>query len=221
MQNIIIEISKYWEMLAVTSLLPAISLIALTLRRDIMKGRTKILFMVLGLGLLSYAIYDDIAHHIDDIGYIELVVVSISALLTYTVLSFAHKHTENSSDVKAIALAEFIHSLLDGAVIGMAYFVNPLLGWGTALAIITHEAPKILGTVVVIRSLTNNIWEAVKYSAICQAGVPLASVLLYTFGKSVSEEWGHRLELAATATLVVIILRVAYHSFVHRGHSHD
>ncbi len=216
-----LELSKYWEMLAITSVLPFASLLALFLRRDTMKGPVRVVFMVTGLVLLSYAIYDDFSHHMDDIGYVELAVVAASAILTYVVLSFAHKHTENKSDVKGIALAEFIHSLLDGAVIGMAYFVNPLLGWGTALAIITHEAPKILGTVVIIRSLTSNMWDAVKYSAICQAGVPLAAVLFYTFGKSMSEEWGHRLELAATATLVVIILRVAYHSLVHRGHSHN
>ena len=43
MVNIFVELSKYWEMLAVTSLLPFASLIALLLRRDIMKGKVKIL----------------------------------------------------------------------------------------------------------------------------------------------------------------------------------
>jgi len=219
MEGLIMELSRYWEMLAVTSILPFASLIALMLRRDIMKGKVKMIFMLFGLAMLTYAICMDLSDHMNEIGYTEVVVASGAALITYLVLSFAHKHNEEKADVKGIALAEFVHSLLDGAVIGMAYFVNPLLGWGTALAIITHEAPKILGTVVLIRSLTTNLWDAVKYSALCQAGVPLAAVLFYTFGKSVSEEWGHRLEIAATATLIVIICRVAYHSFTHRGHN--
>lgn len=214
-------VNHYWQMLVITSLLPAASLIALLLRKDFLKGKVKIFFLFLGLLLLSYAIYEDVSHHWQEIGLLELVSAGGAAIITYLILSFAHKHTHGDGDVKAIAIAEFFHSCLDGAVIGMAYLVNPLLGYGTALAIITHEAPKIIGTVVLIRSMTKNMWDAVKYSALCQAGVPLVATLIFTFGKNIEGEWTHAVEFAAMATLVVIIMRVALHMYTHRGHAHD
>lgn len=219
--NTITGLSKFWEMLIVTSLLPFLAVFALLLRRNIVTGKVKLVMLVLGLCLLSYAVFEAISDHAKEIGTTEIIIASIAAIITYFILSFGHKHTLKDGDVKGIALAEFFHSLMDGLVIGAAYLVNPLLGWGTALAIATHELPKILGTVILIRSLTNNVWDAVKYSAFCQAGVPLSAAFVYTFGKNIGGEWTHVVELSALATLAVIIIRVFYHSFTHRGHSHN
>ncbi len=215
------NLPKYWEMFALTMLLPAASLFALLLRRDLLKGKVKYFFLILGLGLLSYAIFNDVIHHADDIGVLEISFAAVAAIITYLILSFAHKHTEEKSDVRGIAIAEFFHSCLDGAIIGMAYFVNPLLGYGTFLAIATHEAPKIFGTVILIRSLTKNIWDAIKYSMLCQAGVPLVATFVYVFGKNIKGEWMHAVEFAAMATIAVILVRITWHSFSHRGHSHE
>ncbi len=214
-------LSKYWEMFLLTSLLPLASFAVVFLRRDFVKGKVKAFFLVLGFVLLSYAIYSDINKHADDIGILEVSVASISAIVTYFILSFAHKHNNNKDNVRAIALAEFLHSCLDGAVIGMAYFVNPLIGYGTFLAILSHEAPKIIGTIVLIRSLTKSTLEAIKYSVICQAGVPLVAILVFTFGKNIDGEWTHAVEFAGMAAIVVILLRISYHSYSHRGHAHD
>ena len=191
-------LSKYWEMFLLTSLLPLASFAVVFLRRDFVKGKVKAFFLVLGFVLLSYAIYSDINKHADDIGILEVSVASISAIVTY-----------------------FLHSCLDGAVIGMAYFVNPLIGYGTFLAILSHEAPKIIGTIVLIRSLTKSTLEAIKYSVICQAGVPLVAILVFTFGKNIDGEWTHAVEFAGMAAIVVILLRISYHSYSHRGHAHD
>jgi zinc transporter ZupT len=103
----------------------------------------------------------------------------------------------------------------------MAYFINPLIGYGTFLAIATHEAPKILGTVILIRSLTKTNWDAIKYSALCQAGVPLVATFIYVFGKNISGEWVHAVEFAAMATIAVILIRIGWHSYSHRGHAHE
>lgn len=214
-------LSKYWEMLLLTSLLPLASFSAIFLRRDFVRGKVKAFFLTLGLALLSYAIYNDILEHLGEIGLLEISFASIAALITYFILGFAHKHNNEKSDIRGIALAEFFHSCLDGAIIGMAYFVNPLFGYGTFLAIFSHEAPKIIGTIVLIRSLTKNTWEAIKYSIICQAGVPLVAVLVFAFGKNVSGEWMHAVEFASMATIAVILIRIAYHSYSHRGHAHD
>jgi zinc transporter ZupT len=214
-------LSKYWEMLLLTSLLPLASISVLFLRRDFVKGKVKAFFLVLGLALLSYAIYSDVLEHLGEIGLLEISVASVAALITYFILGFAHKHNSEKSDIRGIAMAEFFHSCLDGAIIGMAYFVNPLFGYGTFLAIFSHEAPKIIGTIILIRSLTKNTWEAIKYSIICQAGVPLVSVLVFTFGKNVSDGWMHAVEFAGMATIAVILIRIAYHSYSHRGHAHD
>lgn len=219
--NTISGLSNFWEMLAATSLLPFLAVLALFLRRNIVQGWIKICMLFLGLALLSFAIFEAFNEHIEDLGNLEITVASIAAVMTFLVLSFVHKHTVKNGDVKGIALAEFFHSLMDGFVIGTAYLVNPLLGWATMLAIATHELPKILGTVMLIRSLTDNTLDTVKYSAFCQAGVPLAATFVYAMGKNINTEWTHAVELASLTTLSVIVLRVMYHSFVHRGHSHD
>jgi zinc transporter ZupT len=219
--NVIEVLPKYWEMFLLTMLLPTASVLALILRKDLLKGKIKYCLLILGLGLLSYTIYEDIKHHADEIGLFEILFASVAALVTFIILSFAHKHTDNENDVRGIAIAEFFHSCLDGAIIGMAYFVNPLLGYGTFLAIVTHEAPKILGTVILIRALTKSNWEAVKYSALCQAGVPLVATFIYVFGKNISGEWTHAVEFAAMATIAVILVRIAWHTYSHSGHAHE
>lgn len=219
--NTLTGLSRYGEILLLTSMLPLASIVVVFLRRDFVRGRVKAFFLVLGLILLSYAIYSDVAEHYQDIGVLEISVAGVAALITYFILSFAHKHNHKKNDVRGIVMAEFFHSCLDGAIIGMAYFVNPLFGYGTFLAILSHEAPKIIGTIVLIRTLTKNVWEAVKYSMICQAGVPLVAVLVFTFGKNINEEWSHAVEFAGIATITVILIRIAYHTYSHRGHAHD
>ncbi len=214
-------LSKYWEMLLLTSMLPLASFAVVFLRRDLVRGKVKAFFLILGFILLSYAVYSDIAEHYGKIGLLEISAASVAALITYFILGFAHKHNNHKDDIRAIVLAEFLHSCLDGAVIGMAYFVNPLFGYGTFLAILSHEAPKIIGTIILIRSLTSSTLKAIKYSLICQAGVPLVSVLVFTFGKNINGEWTHAVEFAGMATIVVILLRIALHSYTHRGHAHD
>ena len=219
--NNLAGLSKYSEILLLTSMLPLASVIAVFLRRDFVRGKVKAFFLAFGLILLSYAIYRDIAEHYEDIGVLEVSVASVAALITYFILSFAHKHNHEKNDLRGIVMAEFFHSCLDGAIIGMAYFVNPLFGYGTFLAILSHEAPKIIGTILLIRSLTKSVWGSVKYSMICQAGVPIVAVLVFTFGKNVGDEWANAVEFAGIATIAVILIRIAYHTYSHRGHAHD
>ncbi len=213
--------ASFFEVLIGASMLPLLAVIALLLRREIFKGKVKKVVFVLGFVLLGYVIFDHIIHH--DMHFEDYFIMLSFAFVTYIILSFAHKHYHEKDNVKGIAIAEFVHSLLDGAVIGAAYLINPILGWGALLAILTHEAPKILGTVFVIRSLTTNNIEAFKYSLISQAGVPLMAVFVYVFGHNIAEinpEFSHFIELASIATLITILMRVAYHSIKHRGHDH-
>lgn len=44
-----------------------------------------------------------------------------------------------------ILFTDSLHNFLDGLTIGVAFLVNPLLGWTTALAIAAHELPQELG----------------------------------------------------------------------------
>ncbi|MDQ5957502.1 MAG: zinc and cadmium transporter [Patescibacteria group bacterium] len=219
MYSILENFDSFWQMVVLTSTLPLISLLAIFLRRNYFTGKIKVLMLSLGLLLLGVAVYSDIAGHIDEVGYTEILSAIAAATVTYFIFSFAHKHNENKNDVKAIAAAEFFHSLMDGLTVGAAYLVNPLAGYAAILAILVHETPKIVGTVILIRSLTNNVKDTIKYSIICQAGVPLAAIFIVTIGKEISGEWQHSVEFAAMATLTVILLRVALHSFRHRGHN--
>ena len=220
MQALVQNSSHFIEMFSFSMLMPATALIAVLLRRNWVTGKVKVVMLVIGLGLLLWATYNALTEQSQSIGLSQILVVAISGVLAYAMLAyFAHHHNEDKTDVKAIAYSEFVHSLTDGAVLGIAYFINPIFGYATFLAIATHELPKIIGTVLIIRSLTTKTSDVIKYSVISQAGIPIGSVLFYLLGHNIPESVQSSVELAAVTTLFVIVLRVAWVHFAHM-HSH-
>lgn len=207
--------------------LPLLAVTAVLLRKEFVQGKGKILLIIVGLLLLIYAVTDSLMEHRQEFGIRELTVSLIVGGITLFILATFnrhHHHAAKDGGVKGIILSEAFHSLIDGAVIGATYLVNPVLGGAATIGIIVHEFPKIVGTLALLRGLDLSIKKTIFYGMLAQAGAPIAALFIFLLGKEVDHEQFHLLEVAslvslATIILWIIYLEIRYHS-KNKGHSH-
>jgi zinc transporter ZupT len=173
--------------------------------------------MVFGLILLSYATISSLLEHKEDFGLSELLISMIIGSITILILAtFSHKHHhDKDSGVKGLIISESFHSLIDGAVIGATYLVNPILGSAATLGIIIHEFPKIIGTLALFRSFGLSTRKTILYGALAQGGAPIAAMFIYVLGKQVDHEQFHALEIASISSLAAIIIWIIYLEIKH------
>lgn len=210
------------------SALPLLAFLALLLRRNLFKGPWKLMFLVLGLGLLIVAVVDTLHEHRGHIGASDVIVGAITAVITLFILSkfsHGHHHATELEGAKGIVISEAFHSLIDGAVIGMTYLVSPLLGYAATLGILTHELPKIIGTITVLRSLGLTIRKTILYGVLAQIGSPASAILIYLLGKQFNDEQFQAVEIASVSSLAAIVLWIIYLEIrfhkKHDGHGHS
>ncbi|MBW2624569.1 MAG: ZIP family metal transporter, partial [Deltaproteobacteria bacterium] len=80
----------------------------------------------------------------------------------------------------------FIHSLLDGVIIGIGFELDPRLGWLTAFGVISHELPEGVTTFsLLINSIKRK--AAVYLSLAVALATPLGALVSLTFIGSLSE----------------------------------
>ncbi len=195
------------------SALPLLAFLALLLRRNLFKGPWKLMFLVFGLGLLIVAVVDTLHEHRGHIGASDVIVGAITAVITLFILSkfsHGHHHATELEGAKGIVISEAFHSLIDGAVIGMTYLVSPLLGYAATLGILTHELPKIIGTITVLRSLGLTIRKTILYGVLAQIGSPASAILIYLLGKQFNDEQFQAVEIASVSSLAAIVLWIIY-----------
>lgn len=209
------------------SALPLLAILALLLRRNLFQGKLKIIILLLGLALLSYAVVSTLLEEGEELGPKELFIGAITALITLFILSrFSHGHThaQEEGGAKGIVVSEAFHSLIDGAVIGATYLINPLIGGAATLGIIIHELPKIVGTLAVFRGLGLSIQKTILYGIFAQIGSPIAAIFVFLLGKQFDHEQFHALEIASLSSLGAIVLwiiwlEICYHR-KHPRHDH-
>lgn len=215
------------------STLPLLAFLALLLRGNIFKGKWKIAFLILGLMLLGFVIFDTFREHSEDFGWTDILIAFVTAYITLYILShFGHTHTHDTriGGAKGIMISEAFHSLIDGAVIGATYLVSPLLGYAATLGIIIHELPKIVGTLAIFRGLGLSVRKTILYGILAQIGSPASAILVYMLGSNFNQEQFHWLEIASISSLSAIVLWIIYleikFHMQHRGyddthHGHD
>lgn len=210
-------------MIVSASALPLLAFLALLLRRNLFKGRLKFIFLGIGLGLLLFAVFDTFKEHGDDFSIFDGLAACVTAGITLFILSHfnhTHAHAREEGGAKGIVISEAFHSLIDGAVIGATYLVSPLLGYAATIGIITHELPKIIGTITVLRSFNLSIRQTILYAIFAQIGSPVAAILVYMLGKHIDHEQFHALEIASVSSLAAIMLWIIYLEVrFHRKHS--
>ncbi len=216
------------------STLPLLAFLALLLRGNLFKGNWKVAFLVLGLGLLGFVIFDTFNEHSEDFGWIDILIAFVTAYITLYILShFGHAHTHDKKlgGAKGIMISEAFHSLIDGAVIGATYLVSPLLGYAATVGIIIHELPKIVGTLAIFRALGLSVRKTILYGILAQIGSPASAILVYMLGNNFNHEQFHGLEVASVSSLGAIVLWIIYleikfhiqhkeHKDTHHGHKH-
>jgi zinc and cadmium transporter len=207
------------------SALPALAVLALFLRRNLFTGKWKILFLIIGLILLSFAVFDTFKEHSGTVGVGDIIVGTITATITVFILSrFNHHHTHSGEvgGAQGIVISEAFHSLIDGAVIGATYIVSPVLGYAATVGIIIHELPKIIGTITVFRSLGLSVKKTIMYGMAAQIGSPVSAILMYMLGKKIDHEQFQSLEIASVSSLAAIVLWIIYLEIrYHREHKHN
>ena len=209
------------------SSLPLLAFLALLLRKNLFSGKWKVIFLGIGLLLLSFTVFDTFREHGDDLGVTDIFVGAVTALITVFILSHfshGHSHAKEVEGAKGIIISEAFHSLIDGAVIGATYLVSPLLGYAATIGIIIHELPKIIGTLTILRSFNLSIKRTILYGILAQIGSPVSALLVYTAGKHINHEQFHALEIASVSSLAAIVLWIVYLEImfhVHHKHSDE
>lgn len=205
--------------------LPLLAVIAITLRRELVSGKAKFLLLGVGILLLCYAIVSSLMEHGEELGGRELLTsVIVGGITLFILASFNryHRHEPAEGGIKGVVVSEAFHSLIDGAVIGATYLVNPVLGGAATIGILTHEFPKILGTLALFRGLNLSIKKTVLYGMLAQGGAPVAAAFIYLLGKRVDHEQFQSLEIASLSSLSAIILWIIYLEIrYHESHAHD
>jgi len=206
------------------SALPLLALLAILLRRNLLTGKIKYVFLLLGVAALLYTVLATFKEHGSELTLQDIFVGGITALITVFILSrFNHNHTHNKEEdgAKGIVISEAFHSLIDGAVIGATYLVSPVLGSAATIGIIIHELPKIMGTLTLFRALGLSIKKTILYGIYAQAGSPIAALFVYLLGKQLDHEQFHALEIASVSSLGAVVLWILYLEIrYHRKHAH-
>lgn len=204
------------------SALPLLAVVAILLRRNLFQGKLKVIILLVGLGLLLYTVVSAFLEG-EDLGLKEMFIGAITALFTLFILSrfnHGHSHAKEEGGAKGIVISEAFHSLIDGAVIGATFLVNPVLGGAATLGIIIHELPKIIGTLAVFRGLGLSIQKTIIYGILAQIGSPIGAVFIFLLGKQFDHEQFHALEIASISSLGAIVLWIIYLEMkYHRDHT--
>ena len=217
--------TSFLLMLLSASALPLLAFCALILRRNLLQGKLKLLLMSIGFLLLSFAVLDTIKEHSGIFTWKDLAASLGAGALTVFILSkfsHGHHHTLEEGGAKGIVISEAFHSLLDGAVIGATYLVNPILGYAATVGILTHELPKIIGTLTLFRSIGLSMKKTILYGCAAQIGSPVAALLVYTLGKQFDDSQFQSLEIASVSSLAAIVFWIMYLEIrFHAKHPHE
>lgn len=209
------------------SALPILAVLGILLRRNLFQGRMKLIILTAGFLLLIYTVFSAFVEHGEELGLSDIFVGGITALITFFILSrfsHGHQHAKEEGGAKGIVISEAFHSLIDGAVIGATFLVNPVLGGAATIGIVIHELPKIVGTLAIFRGMGLSIRRTVAYGVMAQIGSPVAAVFVFMLGKQFDAEKFHALEIASISSLGAIVLwiiylEVKYHD-EHKKHEH-
>jgi zinc and cadmium transporter len=168
---------------------------------------------------------DSILEHWGELTWVDTALGVAAGLITFSILAkwnHPHSHNKEVEGARGIVISEAFHSIIDGAVIGTTYLVNPILGYAATVGIIWHELPKTVGTLTLFRSFGFSIPKTILYGIYAQIGSPIGAMLVYFLGKRVNHESFHALEIASVVSLGVIVLWIIHQEIsFHRKHPHD
>jgi len=121
-------------------------------------------------------------------------------------IHFKEKNNPHHAKAKVMFSGLFLHSLLDGIIIGVGFEIDPKVGLLTSLGVILHELPEGVTTFsLLITSIKKK--TALKLSIAVALATPLGALISLTFIGGLSE------------TIVGLLLAMAGGSFLYIGAS--
>ncbi len=105
-------------------------------------------------------------------------------------LLWRHEHIPHYGDcIQPVGyvnvVAEGLHNLIDGLLIGASYLVSPAVGLGTTLAVLLHEIPQEIGNFGVLLHAGMSPRKAVSWHLVCAALAVLGTVIALIVGAKV------------------------------------
>ncbi len=187
----------------------------------------KTALLVLSVSIIGYTLLHEVEKHGSEISTLCWVIIAMVGFLTFYFMGrHTHHHSHEIESLDNAGLAMFllgvaVHSLGDGAVIGGAFLVMPLLGISTAVGVIAHEIPKTIAIVVFLESLGYRKFKTVVCAILPQLALPIAAFAVYLFGKPVQMESDvfhvSLLVFLFSTILAVLWMDVRYH----KKHDHS
>jgi len=191
---------------SVISLLGGILLLRFKKRRE----AALLLTMPFGAGaLLAAAFFDLLPESFDLAKPREMLLYMLGGFIFFFVLercaSWFHHHHEhdvaaegkNSRQRWLIVTGDMMHNAIDGLAIGAAFLVSVPTGIITTLAVSAHEIPKELGTFALLLSKGWKDKTVVIANVATAVATVITAIIVYTFGKGLTESVGPMLALTS------------------------
>jgi zinc and cadmium transporter len=111
---------------------------------------------------------------------------ALFALLERTLLR-GHDHASDSAAggfrraAPLVLLADALHNVADGLVVGAAFVSSPATGWATAFAVAAHEIPHEAGAFALLRAAGWSARASIAWNAMSALASLAAAALAYRF----------------------------------------
>ncbi|MBN1598750.1 MAG: ZIP family metal transporter [Bacteroidales bacterium] len=108
-------------------------------------------------------------------------------------LHWHHNHTSGISDnhIKPLGpiniIADFLHNILDGLLIGAAYVYSPQIGLATTITVLMHELPQEIGDFGVLIHSGYSIKKALLFNFISACSAFIGAALVLFFGDTAGD----------------------------------
>ena len=84
-----------------------------------------------------------------------------------------------------VLVADGIHNLLDGVIIGISFLAGTEVGIATTVAVILHEIPQEFGDFGVLLHSGWNKWKAIMFNFLTALLAVVGTILVFVVGRSV------------------------------------
>jgi zinc and cadmium transporter len=100
-------------------------------------------------------------------------------------------------------IADGLHNLLDGAIIGASFLVNPAIGLATTLAVILHEIPQEIGDFAILINAGFSRVRAIWFNALSASLAIIGAIIALFLGLAIEQFTPFLLALAAGGFLYI------------------
>ncbi|OHA40812.1 MAG: hypothetical protein A3G59_02420 [Candidatus Taylorbacteria bacterium RIFCSPLOWO2_12_FULL_47_20] len=198
--------SAFWYSMASVLVVSAISLmgiITLSLSDRLLRKLIFVMVSIAAGALLGDAFLHLIPQAVSGESGRMIPLLVVAGIYTFfileKVLCWRHKHGEHEESLETISshdhhekpmgvivlVADGIHNLLDGVIIGISFLAGTEVGIATTVAVILHEIPQEFGDFGVLLHSGWNKWKAIMFNFLTALLAVVGTILVFIIGRSV------------------------------------